>query len=67
VTRGAGLLLSLVLLTPGCRARLPFDTAEAVPDFALQDVNPASATGGTTVSVRGQLGRVSAWYFGHSG
>ena len=60
------LLASLPLLALGCPARLPFDTAEAVPDFALEDVNPSSPSAGATVSVRGQLGRVSAWYFGHS-
>jgi hypothetical protein len=64
---GRRLLSALVLITAGCPARLPFDTAEAVPDFALRDVNPSSPSYDTTVSVRGQLGRVSAWYFGHSG
>jgi len=33
-------------------------------DFTLLDVNPASPTGGDAVSVRGQRGRVTAWYFG---
>jgi hypothetical protein len=43
---------------------LPPDTL--APDFALQDVNPNSATSGQSVSPRAQLGKVSAWYFGHS-
>ncbi|MFH1464168.1 MAG: hypothetical protein ABIO70_07265 [Pseudomonadota bacterium] len=62
----ASILVSLALLPAGCPARLPFDTAEPVPDFALRDVNPTSPTFDDPVSVRGQLGRVSAWYFGHS-
>jgi hypothetical protein len=40
--------------------------AEAVPDFSLVDMNPASATYGQAVSPHDHLGRVSAWYFGHS-
>lgn len=37
-----------------------------VPDFAILDANPNSATSGQFVSPRDHLGRVSAWYFGHS-
>jgi hypothetical protein len=37
-----------------------------VPDFAILDANPNSATSGQLVSPRDHLGRVSAWYFGHS-
>ena len=37
-----------------------------VPDFAILDVNPNSTTSGQLVSPRDHLGRVSAWYFGHS-
>lgn len=36
------------------------------PDFSLTDANPNSATSGQMVSPRQYLGRVSAWYFGHS-
>ena len=36
------------------------------PDFQLEDVNPASARFGETVSPRDYLSQVSAWYFGHS-
>jgi hypothetical protein len=43
---------------------LPPDTQ--APNFALQDVNPNSATAGQDVSPRSQLGNVSAWYFGHA-
>ncbi|MEW5739989.1 MAG: hypothetical protein AB1938_13740 [Myxococcota bacterium] len=35
-------------------------------DFALPDVNPASASFQKNVSPRDHLGKVSAWYFGHS-
>jgi hypothetical protein len=37
-----------------------------VPDFSLADVNSTSATFNTMVSPRDHLGKVSAWYFGHS-
>ena len=37
-----------------------------MPDFSLQDVNPASATSGQQVSPRQQLGHISGWYFAHA-
>lgn len=37
-----------------------------VPDFALIDVNPTSATYDAEVSPRDYLAQVSAWYFGHA-
>ncbi len=37
-----------------------------LPDFQLEDVNPASSTFGRDVSPRDYLSQVSAWYFGHS-
>lgn len=40
--------------------------ADLVPDFRLMDLNPASTTAGKYVSPRDMLGKVSAWYFGHS-
>jgi hypothetical protein len=40
---------------------------DAMPDFSLADVNPASPTHGQQVSPRNHLGKLSAWYFGHSG
>jgi hypothetical protein len=36
------------------------------PDFSLEDVNPNSSLYQTSVSPTDYLGRVSAWYFGHS-
>jgi len=52
---------------------LPWDvmnTAEGegdlVPNFALLDLNPASATYQQTVSPRDYLGSVSVWFFGYS-
>jgi len=38
----------------------------ALPDFQLVDVNPASATAGESLSPRDYLEQVSAWYFGHA-
>ncbi len=37
-----------------------------VVNFALDDVNPTSATFEEAVRPRDQIGRVSVWYFGHS-
>ena len=36
------------------------------PDFELADVNPSSSSFGRTVTPRDFLGKVSAYYFGHS-
>ena len=44
----------------------PLPPLALAPDFSLQDVNPNSATSAQMVSPRTQLGKVSAWYFGHS-
>ncbi|MBC8875217.1 MAG: LEPR-XLL domain-containing protein [Planctomycetes bacterium] len=48
----------------------PADAAEAedasVPNFALVDVNPASATYNHAVSPRDYLQQVSVWMFGYS-
>ena len=39
---------------------------EAMPDFALVDVNATSSTFDQAVSPRDYLQQVSAWYFGHA-
>jgi hypothetical protein len=39
---------------------------DAVPDFSLTDVNSTSPTYNTGVSPRDEVGKVSAWYFGHA-
>lgn len=51
--------------TPGDETP-PAAPPEAVADVALVDVNPFSPTNGQEVGPRDQLGRVSAWYFGHA-
>lgn len=60
----------LALLLVGCTNDSdesgPTLSVQAMPDFTLQDVNAASPTGGTSVSVRSYLGEVSAWYFAHA-
>lgn len=63
-------LLALLVLF-GCdeekKTTKPEETPpERVPDFAIVDVNPNSATYGDTISPRLFLGKVSCWYFGHS-
>lgn len=45
----------------------PPEPAPPMPDFALTDVNPASATAGKLVSPRDFADRISAWYFGKAG
>ena len=42
------------------------ETAVVMPDFALVDVNPSSATYNTDVSPRDYLQQVSAYYFGYA-
>ena len=44
----------------------PIAIGALVPDFALPDVNDASASYLTDVSPRDRLGSASAWYFGHA-
>ena len=39
---------------------------EQMPDFELEDINPASASYGELISPRDLLGTNSAWYFGHT-
>jgi hypothetical protein len=59
----------LALLLSGCgrdRHDPVRPVGQAVPDFALLDLNPNSATTGRAVSPRQHVGKVSAWYFGHS-
>lgn len=41
-------------------------SADPMPDFALPDINPASARFNQAISPRDYLGEVSAWYFGHA-
>ncbi len=47
-------------------ADIPDVASGPMPDFTLPDVNPNSATYGTSISPRDHLGEVTAWYFGHS-
>jgi predicted small lipoprotein YifL len=42
----------------------PIDFVE--PDFSLADANPNSTTHLQSISPRSCLGKISAWYFGHS-
>jgi len=59
--------LGLVLLF-SCGAPAPrTPTIAALPDFALSDVNPASPTSGQLVMPSALRGKVSGWYFTHSG
>lgn len=44
----------------------PIIAANAVPDFALPDLNPGSPRYTETVSPRDYLGQVSGWYFIHA-
>jgi hypothetical protein len=66
---GAVVWLALASVLGACGGKNPVEPLPAqtlVPDFSLPDVNPNSATAGQNVTPRSQLGRVSAWYFGHS-
>ena len=59
--------LCVILAAAGCKDDDPVAPGpELAPDFALNDVNPTSATFDQEVSPRDQLEKVSAWYFGHA-
>lgn len=62
-------LAAVVTVLVGCghsQPLQPLPPLTLAPDFSLQDVNPNSATSAQLMSPRAQLGKVSAWYFGHS-
>ncbi len=47
-------------------SHVAYSHQEAVPDFALMDLNSTSPTYNQSVSPRDYVGEVSAWYFGHA-
>lgn len=55
-------MLALALTLLACQST----TGQVLPDFSLQDVNPASPSYLAQVSPREKLDKVTAWYFGHS-
>jgi hypothetical protein len=62
-------LATLLLLAGGCGdddTTRPNPPGTIAPDFALVDVNTASALHDSTVSPRDYLMSVSAYYFGHA-
>lgn len=67
-------LLSVALLAglacgqppPGPTPSPVAPSAEALPDFALLDVNPASTTSGQAIGPTRYRGKVSGWYFTHT-
>jgi len=70
--RRLGIALAASLVVLGCSKSQPLEplpplaVGNVAPDFTLADVNPNSASAGKNLSPRGQLGSVSAWYFGHA-
>jgi hypothetical protein len=70
--RAAGpwaLALAACLAIFGCghdQPLQPTPLSGLAPDFSLADVNPNSASTGRLISPRGELGSVSACYFGHA-
>ena len=60
------LALLCVLLSSACDGRRGNLRTAPMPDFSLQDVNPASVTFEERVSPREFEGLISAWYFGHA-
>lgn len=62
----------VMLLALGCGDDKPtepgddLDPTGQVPNFAILDVNPNSATSNQSVSPRNYVSKVSAWYFGHA-
>lgn len=70
VTRTLAMLLAVCAVALSACSKTdpvrPLPNQAVVPDFSLKDVNPNSPTGGQNVSPRQELGKVSAWYFGHA-
>jgi hypothetical protein len=69
--RATALLAFCVFFVVGCgkddpAPLVPMAVGTVAPDFTLTDMNPASPTALQPVSPRSQLGKVSAWYFGHA-
>jgi len=69
--RATALFAVCVIAVAGCgkddpAPLVPMAVGTLAPDFALTDVNPASPSAFQPVSPRAQLGKVSAWYFGHA-
>jgi hypothetical protein len=68
--RHAVALALCVVALEGCDKKeqplAPLPAQSLAPDFSLTDVNPNSPTSGHAVSPRSELGRISAWYFGHA-
>ena len=59
-------LVAAVLAGCGEDPVQPLPQQAVAPDWHLEDVNPNSATAGQHITVRSQLGKVSAWYFAHA-
>ncbi len=51
---------------PSRDVEVPDVAMTPLPDFALTDRNPRSATNATAVSLNAQRGKISAWYFATS-
>jgi hypothetical protein len=62
---GIGIVGIAVLVVAGCSDGSAGGPSP-LPDFALQDVNPNSATYLETVSPRDHVRHATAWYFGAS-
>jgi hypothetical protein len=65
------LLIAACVVMAGCgkddpAPLVPMPVGTLAPDFTITDVNPASGSYNQPVSPRSQLGKVSAWYFGHA-
>lgn len=56
--------VDLPVLAPG---RVEVTITDLATDFQLPDTNPNSESHGALLSPRDERGRISAWYFGHSG
>lgn len=62
------LLLGLLFVACAPAPRTPATPSiQPLPDFALVDVNPGSPTAGQTVGPSALRGKVTGWYFTHSG
>jgi hypothetical protein len=66
MSRGTLVRCGLLTLAAACADGGAVGRGDVAPDFALEDLNPASPTFGEAIGPSYFRGEASAWYFGHS-
>lgn len=61
------LSLAVLIIACGAPPKQTVSSTEPLPEFTLTDVNPASKSTGQGVTPMSLRGKVSGWYFTHTG